>query len=42
MMSVGDIMRHQGMFSTPGFPYRFNGFLNDFPHTNHGIPLVYA
>ena len=33
---------HRGMFSTPGFPYKFNCFLNDLPHNNHDILPVYS
>ena len=31
-----------GRCSTQRFPYKFNGFMNDLPHINHGIPLVYS
>ena len=31
MMSVGDIMSTPGVFSTLGFPNKFNCFLNDVP-----------
>ena len=41
MTSVEDIMKHRGMFSTLGFPYKFDCFLNYLPpHLSryHGIP----
>ena len=38
MMSVGDIMSTLGMFSTLGFPYKFDCFPNDLPHIYHDIP----
>ena len=34
----GDTMSIAGVFSTLGFPYKFNCFPNDFPHIYHDIP----
>ena len=31
MSTVGDIMSTLGMFSTPGFPYKFNCFPSNLP-----------
>ena len=36
MMSVNDIM------NIPGFPYKFNGFINELPHINHGVFPAYS
>ena len=33
----GDIMSTQGMFSTPGFPYKLNSSIDDLPHINVNV-----
>ena len=46
MMSLGGYHDASGeyheytevMISTSGYLYKFNGFINNLPHINHGIP----